>query len=119
VSLTRIRFDQQARISRLRRVPREELIDLREYARGKPCLLQFPLATEHNPETTVLCHWREGHFGMGCKPEDWMAVWGCFDCHNELDRRTQKLTLEQVELLTHRAFRLQMITYREEGIRLW
>ncbi len=65
------------------------MIDLRKEARGRVCMIRLPRVCNMNPETTVLCH--ENGAGMALKADDTQAAWGCSSCHNEVDRRTQKL----------------------------
>lgn len=67
-------------------------MNLRELARGKPCLIRIPGVCNHDPETTVLCHLRmAGISGMGLKAHDWFAAWGCSACHDYVDGRTATL----------------------------
>ena len=60
-------------------------MNLRQYARGKPCQMRIPGVCNHNPETTVLCHLGGG--GMGTKQPDILGAWGCSDCHDVVDGR--------------------------------
>lgn len=70
-------------------------MNLRRAARGQPCTLQIPGVCNRNPETTVLAHIRDGHFGLGCKPNDdpakgpVLACFACSDCHDAIDRRSR------------------------------
>ena len=68
---------------------------LRESAKGQPCLIRIPGICNHNPETTVLCHFRL-NTGTGQKPDDLQGAFGCSDCHAEVDRRTRKLDSDYV-----------------------
>ncbi len=71
-------------------------MNLRKAARGQHCQLQIPGTCNHNPETTVLAHIRDGFFGMGTKPNDdpskgpVSAVMACSDCHDAIDRRSKR-----------------------------
>lgn len=59
----------------------------RRSAAGKECTLLFPGCT-NDRETVVLCHLRMFHGGgMGLKPSDAEAVYGCSKCHDVLDGR--------------------------------
>lgn len=60
---------------------------LRKSARGKHCTLRIPGVCNGNPETTVLCHIRLPGTGIGRKPPDWQAVYGCSNCHDAFDGR--------------------------------
>lgn len=71
-------------------------MNLRKLARLQHCQLQIPGTCNHNPETTVLAHIRDGFFGMGTKPNDdpskgpVSAVMACSDCHDAIDRRSKR-----------------------------
>lgn len=61
-------------------------MNLRNLARGRPCMIRMPGICNHNPETTVLCHLRMvGLTGMGMKAQDLLGAWGCSDCHRYVD----------------------------------
>lgn len=59
---------------------------LRDSAKLEECTLQIHPYCNGNPETVVLCHLPSGS-GMGQKSPDWLAVYGCSDCHDVLDGR--------------------------------
>ncbi len=90
------------------------MTDLRKEARGRPCMIRLPGVCNHNPETTVLCH--DNGAGMGLKADDNdAAAWGCFDCHNEVDRRTQNLHPRTVAAHFKNAILQTQRILREEG----
>jgi Protein of unknown function (DUF1364) len=61
---------------------------LREFAKGKDCLVRIPGVCNFDPETTVLAHIRRGGIaGMSQKPTDLCAVFACSHCHDAIDRR--------------------------------
>lgn len=61
-------------------------MNLRNYARGMPCMIRMPGVCNGNPETTVLCHLRmSGISGMGLKANDLLGAWGCSACHTYCD----------------------------------
>lgn len=63
-------------------------MNLRALARGKPCLVRVPGWCNHEPETTVLAHYRlAGVSGMGIKSPDILAAFACSDCHDVVDGR--------------------------------
>jgi len=65
------------------------MADLRQLARGRECEVRLPGICNHNPETTVLAHYRlSGLSGMGIKPLDIIAAYSCSCCHDAADRRT-------------------------------
>lgn len=85
-------------------------MNLRNCARGMPCMIRIPNVCNGNPETTVLCHLRmAGISGMGLKANDLLGAWGCSSCHTYVDThgidgrtallegmaRTQALLLER------------------------
>lgn len=57
---------------------------LRDSARGQQCAFQLP-GHLCNPETVVLCHAPSHLKGMGNKSPDFWAVYGCAECHAEID----------------------------------
>jgi len=62
------------------------MTNLRDLARGQPCMIRAPFVCNHNPETTVLCHVRiMGISGTGMKSPDVIATFGCSDCHAVCD----------------------------------
>ena len=63
-------------------------MNLRNTARGKPCMIRIPLICNGNPETTVLAHYRL-NTGAALKPHDQQAAWACSACHDVVDGRVQ------------------------------
>jgi hypothetical protein len=52
-------------------------------------MVRLPNVCNHNPETTVLAHYRlVGISGMGMKSPDLIGAWACSDCHAHIDRST-------------------------------
>lgn len=65
------------------------MANLRNEARGRECQVRIYGICNHNPETTVLAHYRmAGLCGTGMKPDDLLGAWACSSCHDEIDRRT-------------------------------
>jgi hypothetical protein len=61
---------------------------LTKAARGRDCQVRVPDVCNHNPETTVLAHYRlAGTCGMGSKPNDFQGAWACSACHDYVDGR--------------------------------
>lgn len=59
---------------------------IRDSAKGEMCTLNLP-GCNYDPETTVLCHLRYFTWaGMGQKPPDILAFYGCSHCHAEQER---------------------------------
>ena len=90
--------------------------NLRQLARGKECMVRLVGICNHDPDTTVLAHLRDGFYGMGIKPVDWCGVWACFHCHNEIDRRTTKMDPTEVKAECLRALCQQLAWYADKGI---
>lgn len=64
------------------------MTDLRQLARGKPCMIRVPGICNRDPETTVLAHVRIiGISGMGHKAPDIFGAWACSACHDYVDNR--------------------------------
>lgn len=62
---------------------------LRDSANGAECTINS-LVCNHNPETSVLAHYRSHgtNSGMGIKPDDTAAAIACSACHDLLDGRS-------------------------------
>ena len=91
-------------------------VNLRKYAKGKPCMIQLWGICNGNPETTVLAHYRRGHYAMSSKPHDILGAWACSACHDEVDRRTRNL---EPEFADHEFLRGVVKTQRaliDEGV---
>ncbi len=57
-------------------------MNLRDYARDKPCLVRTPGVCNGDASTTVLAHVRlTGISGMGLKAPDLLGAWCCSACH--------------------------------------
>lgn len=62
------------------------MVNLRELARGRECLVRLHGICNHNPETTVLAHIRLiGISGFGIKAPDILGAWACSGCHSHID----------------------------------
>lgn len=62
------------------------ILFLRELARLQPCMIRIPGICNHNPETTVLAHFRMSSLsGFGFKPPDLIGAWACSACHLYVD----------------------------------
>jgi hypothetical protein len=47
----------------------------------------------------VLAHYRlAGTCGMGIKPHDLLGAWACSSCHDEIDRRTRRISPDEASL---------------------
>lgn len=58
---------------------------IRESARGEDCTLRVsPLCRDG--DTVVFCHLNTGFRGVGLKSPDLFGVYGCYECHNMLDK---------------------------------
>ena len=72
---------------------------LTKLARGRDCQVRLPGICNHNPETTVLAHYRlAGTCGMGIKPHDLLGAWACSSCHDEIDRRSRLIGPDEAAL---------------------
>lgn len=93
-------------------------IDLRKEAKGRDCQVRLAGICNHNPETTVLAHYRmAGLSGAGQKPNDLFGAWCCHACHDEIDRRTRQLDYDEVRLAhAEGVFRTQQILISEGKI---
>lgn len=96
------------------------MTDLRKLAKGRECQVRLDGICNHNPETTVLAHYRmAGTCGTGIKPNDLQGAWACSDCHDEIDRRTRILESEFVRLChAEGVMRTQAILIKEGVIKV-
>lgn len=71
-------------------------------ARGEPCQIRLAGYCNHNPETTVLAHYRLADYcGMGIKPPDFMGAYACSICHDAVDGRIKTDLSEEELRLAH------------------
>jgi len=63
-------------------------------ARGERCAFRFPGICNFNTETTVFCHINTKYKGIGMKSPDLFGAYGCSNCHDALDGRSNKLFTE-------------------------
>lgn len=90
---------------------------IRKSARGKPCMARLPGICNFNPETTVAAHIRIADTcGVGIKPSDILTVRACSACHDEIDRRTRILPMDELKLYVHEAHCRTLIEYEKEGL---
>ena len=71
------------------------------HAKGQPCTLRFPGICNGGGETTVACHIRDAHKGMGQKASDHSIVFGCAACHRYLDEQTWRRLLTEADVNYH------------------
>ena len=101
------------------RSTRPKMTPARKSAKGQDCTLCLP-GCRNDTETVVLCHLRMfGGGGMGCKPPDSEAVYGCDHCHSLIDGRTRLIpelsrlmtweTVARALIRTHRIMRAKGI----------
>jgi hypothetical protein len=97
------------------------MADLRKLARGRECEVRLPGICNHNPETTVLAHYRlSGLSGMGIKPIDIIAAYSCSCCHDACDRRTHTdLDRDYVRLALAEGVMRTLAMLVKEGVLKW
>lgn len=63
---------------------------IRESAEGVPCQIRMIGICNHDPRTTVWCHANGSAAGKGngMKSHDLLGAYGCSNCHDVYDRRT-------------------------------
>lgn len=91
----------------------------RQAARGMDCQIRVPGVCESNNETVVLCHYRlAGTSGMGEKPHDSQAAYGCRACHDAVDgRRTTIYSKTELRLMhAEGVFRTQAIIRAQSAL---
>lgn len=73
-------------------------VNLRKLARGQDCQVRLP-GCLYGPETVCLLHVRRGGTaGVGQKPPDLCAVYGCASCHDLIDGRKFIANLSREEI---------------------
>ena len=78
---------------------------MRKSAKGQQCTFQIPLVCNYDPDTVVLCHLPDdsGTGKMGGKSDDWIAAFGCSDCHDVIDGRVGEMLGAEKEFYMRRA----------------
>lgn len=92
-------------------------MNLRDSARGRPCMVRLEEVCNGDPATTVLAHYRMiGQSGAGHKPPDLMAAFACSNCHDAIDRRRYlHLDREFVQLAHLRGVMRTQVWWLEHG----
>lgn len=91
------------------------MIDLRQLARGRPCMVRSPVCNG-NPETTILAHVRlSGISGIGHKAPDVLGAHCCSACHDYCDTHHDH---ETKAMFAEGVYRTQNILIKEGKI-LW
>src|SRR3990167_4910441 len=89
-----------------------------ESARNEQCQIRLPGICNHDPATVVWAHANglaAGH-GYNHKSLELLGSYACFDCHNEVDRRTRKLELDFVNLAFHEGHQRSLIILIRKGL---
>lgn len=76
------------------------MTDLRKEPAGRECQVRMPGICRPHPEDCVLAHCQTpaGIRGMGQKAPDLLGAWACSACHDEYDRRTRNVDVDQARL---------------------
>jgi hypothetical protein len=77
-------------------------MNIRKWARGKPCLVRLP-GCNGGGKTTVLAHYPlAGYSGVSMKPDDfpWAAL-ACSHCHDLVDGRVESGHDKKILRLAH------------------
>lgn len=92
-------------------------INLRKEARGRECQVRIPSICNHNPETSVLAHYRlAGTCGTGCKPGDLQGAISCNSCHDAIDGRTKtEYSRDELKLMHAEGVMRTLAIWRIEG----
>ena len=85
----------------------------RQSAKGQDCQLRLD-GCQNDTETVVLCHFRIFSWaGLGQKPHDFLAAFGCGHCHRLLDLNPGSYSVEDMLLALGRTLEIH---YREGRI---
>jgi len=96
--------------------------NLRKEARGRNCTYRAPGVCKNDRDTVVLCHTNESRAaraGMGIKPHDVLAFFGCDACHSLADGRvtSSEYSYEEKRVMEYQAvIRTQKILLDEGKI---
>lgn len=87
-------------------------------ARGEPCQIRLAGYCNHNPETTVLAHYRLADYcGMGIKPPDFMGAYACSACHDAVDGRIKTdLSEEELRLAHAEGVMRTLVVLQKKGL---
>lgn len=96
-------------------------MNLRDYARGKPCFIRVPGCCSHDPEQTVWCHVRLVSIsGAGWKSPDLCGAFGCTRCHMVVDgQQSSDYSYDQRRLMLLEAMVRSQAYLVSEGIIRW
>lgn len=74
--------------------------NLRKEPAGRTCLVRMEGICTHAAGDCVLAHAQTpaGIRGTSQKAPDLLGAWACHACHNEYDRRTRRLDVDQARL---------------------
>lgn len=90
---------------------------IRQSAKGEQCTLNIAGVCNYNPETVVLCHFPFETHGIARKSPDISAGYGCSDCHNAIDNRTNGgLTDSEREFYMRRSMVRTWLRLIEKGV---
>lgn len=97
------------------------MTDLRLAARDRECCIRIPGVCNHDPATSVLCHYRiAGLSGIGMKPIDLVAAIGCSSCHSAVDRRSHiDLDYDYVRHMHLEGIARTLDVFASEGLVKW
>ena len=62
-----------------------KMTPIRASAKGEDCTLNIAGVCNYDSSTVVLCHFPSEWSGKGIKSPDYVAGYGCYACHQELD----------------------------------
>lgn len=71
---------------------------IQESARGETCTVRLPGICNHNPETVVFAHLSGIRFGHGVGKKTQWGAYACSACHDEIDRRTRRTSVDFAKL---------------------
>lgn len=76
------------------------MTNLRKEPAGRTCLVRMEGICNHRHDDCVLAHAQSpaGIRGAGQKSPDLLGAWACSACHDEYDRRTRKIDVDQARL---------------------
>jgi len=92
---------------------------IRQYARGKACLVQIPHGLAHDPATSVMAHVGgiSAGKGTGIKASDLHVVIACANCHDIMDgRASSDFERDFIELCAWRGHGITLYLLQVAGL---
>lgn len=97
------------------------MTNLRKAAAFRTCQVRMPGICNHREDDCVLAHLQTpaGVRGMGQKAPDLLGAWACSECHNEYDRRTRRVDVNDARMWFYEGVIRTQLQLINEGVVKW